>query len=289
MRSWMRLLGLVGPLGGCFVDPGSATGGVAGSTSAGTGASSTSDGPVVTGTDASSGGSEPTSTAAASTGEIDATGAIGTTSTSGATGTTGTPDTTSTTGDVEASTGGTSGGAVELPVPGCVPLFYTDFSEDPQTVLSLSGSWTWSQIQGTVTSVTNKGETTRASTTEGWADATAYVRVRVSSGFATLRLRTNEALPGFSYYYGSINPVEDLLLGRVVAGQANVLDDAPISIEPQTWYTLSLRVHGTGLQVGVDGEAMLMAQDDKLMIGTASIGGYGPGQAEFDWLLVCEN
>ncbi len=287
MRSWMRLLGLVGPLGGCFVDPGSATGGVAGSTSAGTGASSTSDGPVATGTDATSGGPEPTSTAATSTGEvstIDATGAIGTTSTS-ATATTGASGTT---GDVEASTGGTSGGAVELPVPGCVPLFYTDFSEDPTVVLNFSGSWAWNKNQGTLTVMTDKGATL-ASTMEGWADATAYTRVRVSSGFATLRLRSNEAWQGISYYYASINPVEDLLLGRVLAGQASALDDAPISIEPETWYTLSLRVHGTGLQAGVDGQATAMAQDDNLMIGTASIGGFGPGLAEFDWLLVCEN
>lgn len=280
MRVCLRFLGLLGPLGGCFVDPGSATVGVVGSTSA---ASSTSGGPVVTGTGGTSGGPEPTSTAV-STGEVVSTSDVaGTTSTSGVTATT------ATTGGADDSTGGTSGGMPVLPVPGCTPLFYTDFSEDPAKVLKLFGSWTWNAKQGTVTAVTDQGKTTLASTTESWVDATAYARVRVTAGFATLRLRTNESLPGFSYYYGTMNPTQDLQLGRVVAGQVTGLDNMPFPIDAQAWYTLSLGVHGADLQVAVDGQGLLKAQDDHLTEGTASIGGYNVGLAEFDWFLVCAN
>ncbi|MBK7825913.1 hypothetical protein [Nannocystis sp.] len=256
-----------------------------GSTSASTGGgSSSSGGPVVTGTGGTSGGPEPTSTVTLSSGEV-----VSTSDVMATTGTTVTAGTTATTGGAEGSTGGTSGGIPELPVPGCTPLFYTDFSEDPASVLNLSGSWAWNQKSGTVTAGTDKGQSTFASTMESWADATAYTRVRVTAGFATLRLRTSEALPGFSYYYATMHPAQDLQLGRVVGGQVAGLDNTPFAVDVQAWYTLSLRVHGTGLQAAVDGQAMLMAQDDQLMSGTASIGGYGVGLAEFDWFLVCAN
>lgn len=285
MRACVCVLGLLGPLGGCFVDPGNATvgGPGGGSTTGSTG------GVEVTGA-ASTGGSgsgpEPT-------GSGTSTGADGSTTTGGVlpetgTGTDGTTGTTGMATTLDTSTGGSSTGGVELPVPGCVPLFFTDFSQDPKDVLEMKGQWIWNSQLGTVTLQAKDGESSQALTKEGWGDAVVHARVRVSSGYAVVRVRHIDGLLGGMTYFGSMQPSADKLqLGRRVNGQSTVFKSPTFPTEFGLWYTMTIAAQGNDLSFGLDDQVLTAASDGELNKGGASIGGYGPGVVEFDWLLVC--
>ena len=286
MRACVCVLGLLGPLGGCFVDPGNATvgGPGGGSTTGSTG------GVEVTGAASTGGagsGPEPT-------GSGTSTGADGSTTTGGVlpeTGTGATDGTTGTTGmatTLDTSTGGSSTGGVELPVPGCVPLFFTDFSQDPKDVLEMKGQWIWNSQLGTVTLQAKDGESSQALTKEGWGDAVVHARVRVSSGYAVVRVRHIDGLLGGMTYFGSMQPSADKLqLGRRVNGQSTVFKSPTFPTEFGLWYTMTIAAQGNDLSFGLDDQVLTAASDGELNKGGASIGGYGPGVAEFDWLLVC--
>lgn len=283
MRACVRVLGLVGPLGGCFVDPGNSTvGGMvsAGSTGTSTGGAGTTvvgttgetGAPTTTGTEGGESGS--TTTAAATTGALSGSSGVEGSSSEGSTG--------------DASTGATSTGGVELPVAGCEPLFFADFSDDPSRVLQLAGSWTWNAQPGTLTVQTKEGESSVAVTLESWKDVVVHTRVRVSSGYAVVRARHGDQLFNQPNYFGSMHPWTDKLqLGRNVNGNGTVFVSPTYPTDPALWYTLTLGVQGNELSFGVDDQVLAGAKDGQLLDGRVSIGGYGTGVAEFDWLLVC--
>jgi hypothetical protein len=283
MRAWVRALGLLGPLCGCFVDPGNATVGgasVGGSTGAATSTGGTTE--VSGATSSSGGGPEPTSsgtTAAGSSSSGGTTGAV-----VASTGSEGTQ-----TGSGESSSGdASSSGGVELPVPGCEPLFFTDFSTDPQELLQLIGEWTWDQKLGTVTVKTQAEESSMAITEGSWQDALVYTRVRVSSGYGVVRMRSAKQIFEWSNYFGSMQPSTDKVqLGRNISGNGTVFQNPTFPTDPGVWYTMTLAVQGNDLSFGIDDKVLTATKDGMLAEGQASIGGFGVGVAEFDWFLVC--
>lgn len=282
MRGWYTL-GLLGPLCGCFVDPGSAT--VGASAAGSTGVVGTTSGTTEVGvaTGSSGGAPEPTSSG---------TGAGGGTTTTGAT--TGPVDATSgsegatTIGGESSSGGSASTGGIEVPVPGCQVLYFNDFSQDPADELELIGKWKWDEQAGTVRVETVADESSMAITKELWKDALVYTRVRVTSGYAVVRMRSEKQLFEWSNYFGSIQPWADKAqIGRTISGNGDVFQSPNFASDFGVWYTLTLAVVGNQLSFGVDDKIVASSQDGMLTAGQASIGGFGAGVAEFDWFLVC--
>lgn len=270
-------------LAACFTDAGVV------STSAGaTGAATTPDDTTTATSATTSGTSEPaTTTTSDATGTL--TGADATTmSVTSGPSTTGDATTTSgSTGAPDTSTGGTTGGSNDLPVPGCEPLFYTDFSQDPAGVLQYSGGqWTWSVDTGELTVVTQTGSSFAWVADANWTDVTAYTRLRFGSGYGLLRARGQPNGPGY-YYAGIAIQTQELRSGVSLNGQANTLDGAPTMIQPGVWYTLRLSLVGTKVTAEV-ADVSTSFDDPTFAAGSVSIGGYGSGTVAFDWLLVCK-
>lgn len=278
MRAWCAL-GLLGPLCGCFVDPGNAT--VGASAAGSTGVMGTTSGTTgaAEATSSSSGAPEPTSSG---------TGAGGSATTGGSTGPVDASSSSEGTSVGESSSGGSaSTGDAPLPVP-CEALYFNDFSQDPADELELIGKWKWDAQAGTVTVETVDDESSMAITKQQWKDALVYTRVRVTSGYAVVRMRSEKQLFEWSNYFGSIQPWADRAqIGRTISGNGNVFQSPDFASDFGVWYTLTLAVVGNQLSFGVDDEILASAQDGMLTGGQASIGGFGSGVAEFDWFLVC--
>lgn len=279
MRACVCVWGPLGLLCGCFVDPGNVT---VGGGSGGTG--STTSGVVTSG--ATTGGSGSTGAATEPTSSETSTGAVGST-TAGST-TVGSTTEVATETTASTSTGDPSTGGVELPVPGCVPLFFTDFSEDPAAVLEMVGQWSWDAKQGTLAVMTVDAQATMATTKDSWQDAVVYARVRVSSGTAVLRTRYDGAPNNWTAYFGLMQPSADKLqMGRTVVGQTTLFQTPTVPTEFGVWYTLTLAVQGNALSFGIDNQVLAAVKDGLVQQGRASIGAFGAGTAEFDWFLVC--
>ena len=280
MRACVWVWGPLGLLCGCFVDPGNAT---VGGGSSGTG--STTSGVVTSGA-TTTGVSGSTGAATEPTSSETSTGAVGST-TAGSTTVLGTTEVATET-TAGTSTGDPSTGGVELPVPGCVPLFFTDFSEDPQPVLDMVGAWDWDAEQGVLVVDTQDNQSTLATTKGGWQDAVVYTRVRVSAGFAVLRMRYDGAPNNWTAYFGLMQPMGDKVqMGRTLGGQTTMFQTPTVPTSLDVWYTLTLAVQGNDLSFGIDNQVLAAAKDGLVPQGRASIGAFGAGTAEFDWFLVC--
>ena len=284
MRARFWVWGPLGLLCGCFVDPGNVTvGGGSGGGSSGTG--STTSG-VVTSDATTTGGSGSTGAMTEPTSSETSTGAVGST-TAGST-TVGSTTEVATETTASTSTGDPSTGGVELPVPGCVPLFFTDFSEDPAAVLETVGEWGWDAKQGVFAVHTQDVQASMATTKDSWKDAVVYARVRVSSGTAVLRTRYDGAPNNWTAYFGLMQPSADKLqMGRTVVGQTTLFQTPTVPTEFDVWYTLTLAVQGNALSFGIDNQVLAAVKDGLVQQGRASIGAFGAGTAEFDWFLVC--
>ncbi len=280
-------LACIGLLAACFTDGGGVfTGGgstAAGSTSSGTGDATTSTAATSTAATATATGSAGGST----TGPHDTTAALtsGATTGGGAT----TPGTSlATTGDGTTASD-TTGGDV-LPVPGCQPLFFSDFYEDPNTTLVLTGTgWMWDGFNGLLSASAQNGSSIAWVPDVSWTDFTIHARFKVgaNNGYNVLRARGQPN--GGDYYFAGVSEAsQDMRAGRSIANAAMILTTTPAKIVADTWYTMRVSVFGGDIKAEVvELGAGAAFKDGMIAAGSAGFGVYQTGTVTYDWFLVC--
>ena len=275
-HSWIACTAL---LAACFTDSGALPTTGAASTDAATSTTTTGEPATTTTTTTTTG---DVTTGGTTTGDA-TTGVDATTMslTSGAT-TGGT-----TTGDATTDTtaAGTTG-MIDIPIPGCDPLYFNDFSQNDGGLVYEGGDWVWNQDTGELVLTNNGGSVSAWIPDVKWTDMVLHTRVRFDngSGYASLRARGQ---PNVGDYYYASPTVGDqrLVVGVNAGGQASNKANAPVQLAANTWYLLRFDVVGQDLSAQIEGVGAKFV-DGKFLEGSAGLGGFGIGAFSFDWFLV---
>lgn len=262
-------------LAACFTDSGAVLS-----------AGATTDAPATT--DATTTSSTTASTSTTTLATTDAATSTSTTAPVGSTTDASTASQTSggtTTGD---TTGAGTTGSIDIPVPGCDPLYFNDFSQDDGGLVYEGGDWSWNQGAGELVLVANGGSVNAWVPDVAWKDFVVHARLRIDAGggYASLRARGQPNVGEF-YYAGVSAGSQQLLMGTTANGQSNSKGSAQLTIEQGTWYVLRFDLFGEQLAAQLDGIGAKFS-DAQFPEGSAAIGGYGSATISFDWFLVCK-
>ena len=273
-------------LGACFVDPGPAASGTGGT---GTGADATTRASTGPGSGVTSEGSASvTSTTVAETTAAETTAAETTAAETRAGSSLGTTEEVASGTSGTGGTSGTSGTGGELPIPGCDPLYYADFGEEPLD-LEMEGNWAWDAQAGELLVETMPGSISHAWIAgAGWTDVSIYARVLVASGTGWVSVRGRSSLPTLNHYFASVRVTGggEVRFGEMVSGQSLFYETLGAPIQENEWVVIRLKLQGDLVEAEAAGLTM-QKTDTTFKQGTAAIGGYDGVAARFDWLLVC--
>ena len=90
-----------------------------------------------------------------------------------------------------------------------------------------------------------------------------------------------------NYYYVTMRRSNIVSLRKLVNGAIVVLDNAPLTVSPGTWYTLRLEAIGTSLRAYVNGRLLLEANDNSHAQGAYGLATFST-RARFDNVVVTQ-
>jgi hypothetical protein len=91
----------------------------------------------------------------------------------------------------------------------------------------------------------------------------------------------------FSNLYEDLDGAENLYLYRRLGGSGSRVARTPVGqIDPNTWYKMTVAVHGTDFDVYIDDTLELQGTDSGLSSGSVGLLGEGGTVAYFDELIV---
>jgi hypothetical protein len=88
-----------------------------------------------------------------------------------------------------------------------------------------------------------------------------------------------------NYYYVTLRSSNQISLRRLINGSITVLDSAPLSVSPGTWFNIRMENIDTALRVYVNGQLTLEASDTTFRKGRYGLATYRTA-AEFDDMIV---
>ncbi|GAA1631032.1 family 16 glycoside hydrolase [Catellatospora bangladeshensis] len=170
-------------------------------------------------------------------------------------------------------------------------MFSDDFNDGNSTGWTTSGgTWTVS-ADGTPVlrqSGTSSDARARAGATS-WSNYTVSVRVKLTAVNGTNRFAAvlARAQSNTSYYYLALRTNNTVELKKLVGGSSTTLASAAVTVTTGTWYTLSLKVSGSGLEGRVNGGSTVTATDSQFATGQVGVATYNAA-ANFDDVLVVD-
>ena len=170
-------------------------------------------------------------------------------------------------------------------------MFSDDFNDGNSTGWTTSGgTWTVS-ADGTPVlrqSGTSSDARARAGATS-WSNYTVSVRVKLTAVNGTNRFAAvlARAQSNTGYYYLALRTNNTVELKKLVGGSSTTLASAAVTVTTGTWYTLSLKVSGSGLEGRVNGGSTVTATDSQFATGQVGVATYNAA-ANFDDVLVVD-
>jgi large repetitive protein len=172
-------------------------------------------------------------------------------------------------------------------------LAYDDFTVNPTgngwTVVS--GTWSWNGVDDW----TNSSSTAGANSWTGpqtWTNYVVEARMKLTTNAndAGLMARTRAVSAvnngGQQYYLGLYPAANQVTLGYM-NGTWNTIASGAVTIDPNIWYTVQLRMAGTSFQAYIDGTRVINTTSS-----TYSSGGIGfrtyYSPATYDYILACQ-
>ena len=172
-------------------------------------------------------------------------------------------------------------------------LAYDDFTTNPTSNgwTVTSGTWSWDGVDDW----SNSSTTTGANTWTGlqtWTDYVLEARLKLTtnSGDAGLMARTravsavNDA--GQHYYLGLYPSTNRVTLGYM-NGSWNAITSGTVTIDPNIWYTVQLRMAGTSFQAYLDGTRVINTTTSAYSSGGIGLRTFSSPTA-YDYILACQ-
>ncbi|HNH49867.1 MAG TPA: DUF1080 domain-containing protein, partial [Myxococcota bacterium] len=172
-------------------------------------------------------------------------------------------------------------------------LAYDDFTVNPTgngwTVVS--GTWSWNGVDDW----TNSSSTAGANSWTGlqtWTDYVLEARMKLTTNAndAGLMARTRAVSAvndGGQHYYLGLYPASNRVTLGYMNGSWNTIASGTVTIDPNIWYTVQLRMAGTSFQAYIDGTRVINTTSS-----TYSNGGIGfrtyLSPATYDYILACQ-
>ena len=172
-------------------------------------------------------------------------------------------------------------------------LAYDDFTRNPTangwTVTS--GTWSWNGVDDWSNTSTTSGANAWTGL-QTWTDYVVEARMKLTTNAndAGLMLRTRAVSAvndGGQHYYLGLYPSTNAVTLGYMNGSWNPLASGTVTIDPNTWYTVQVRMAGSSFQAYIDGTRVINTTSS-----TYSSGGIGfrpyRSPATYDYILACQ-
>lgn len=172
-------------------------------------------------------------------------------------------------------------------------LAYDDFTTNPTangwTVTS--GTWSWSGVDDWSNTSTTSGANAWTGL-QTWTDYVVEARMKVTtnSNDAGLMFRTRAVSAvndGGQHYYLGLYPSTNRVTLGYMNGSWNSVASGTVTIDPNIWYTVQVRMAGSSFEAYIDGTRVVNTTSS-----TYSSGGIGfrtyRSPATYDYILACQ-